>query len=167
MKRTPPVSRKIMTQAAVAREAGCMQSRGGKVVFTNGCFDLLHVGHTRYLQAARFLGDALVVAVNSDASVRRIKGTGRPLNGEKDRLEVLAALECVTWVCLFGDDTPLRLIRKIGPDVLVKGGDWPVEKIVGRDVVEGRGGKVLSIPLVRGASTTEIIDRVRGKGGRR
>ena len=123
--------------------------------------------HRDLLLTARCLGDALVVAVNSDTSVRRIKGPGRPLNGEKDRLEVLAALECVTWACPFGGDTPLRLIRKIGPDVLVKGGDWPVERIVGRDVVEGRGGKVLSIPLVRGASTTEIIDRIRSAGGRR
>ena len=146
-----------MSQAAAAREARRVQARGRKVVFTNGCFDLLHVGHVRYLRAARRLGDALAVGVNSDASVRRIKGPGRPINTERHRLEVLSALECVTWLCLFGEETPLRLIRKIGPDILVKGGDWPVEKVVGRDVVTARGGRVLTIPLVRGISTTELI----------
>lgn len=151
---------KVLTQAGAARRAGALQARGGTVVFTNGCFDLLHAGHVRYLRAARRLGDALVVGVNSDASVRRIKGPGRPLTPEKQRLEVLAALECVSWVCLFGDNTPLRLIRRIGPDVLVKGGDWPVERIVGRDVVEERGGRVLSIPLYRGVSTTGIIRNI-------
>jgi D-beta-D-heptose 7-phosphate kinase/D-beta-D-heptose 1-phosphate adenosyltransferase len=151
-----------MSQAAVARETRKVQTRGRKVVFTNGCFDLLHVGHVRYLQAARRLGDALVVGVNSDASVRRIKGPERPINPERHRLEVLAALECVTWLCLFGEETPLRLIRKIGPDILVKGGDWPVEKVVGRDVVTGRGGRVLTIPLVRGVSTTEMIRKHGG-----
>jgi rfaE bifunctional protein nucleotidyltransferase chain/domain len=151
---------KVLTQAGAARRAKALQATGGTVVFTNGCFDLIHAGHVRYLCAARRLGDALVVGVNSDASVRRIKGPGRPLTPEKQRLEVLAALECVSWVCLFGDDTPLRLIRRIGPDVLVKGGDWPVERIVGRDVVEERGGRVLSIPLYRGVSTTGIIRNI-------
>ena len=132
------------------------------MVFTNGCFDLLHVGHVRYLNEARRLGDALAVGVNSDASVRRIKGKGRPVTPERQRLEVLAALECVDWVCLFGADTPLALITKTAPDVLVKGGDWAVEKIVGRDVVEARGGRVLSIPLSRGASTTGTLGRIRG-----
>ncbi len=154
--------KKAMSQAAVAREARNLQTRGGRVVFTNGCFDLLHVGHVRYLQAARRLGDALVIGVNSDASVRRIKGPARPVNSERHRLEVLAALECVTWICLFGEETPLRLIRKIGPDILVKGGDWPVEKIVGGDIVTERGGRVLTIPLVRGVSTTELIRKFAG-----
>jgi rfaE bifunctional protein nucleotidyltransferase chain/domain len=161
VKRALP-SPKIMTQSALARAVGRLQARGGRAVFTNGCFDLLHAGHVRYLQAARGLGEALIVAVNSDASVGRIKGPGRPLTPERQRLEVVAALECVTWTCLFGDDTPLRLIRRIGPDVLVKGGDWPVEKIVGREEVEGRGGRVVSIPLLPKVSTTEIIKRVRG-----
>jgi len=161
VKRARP-SPKIVTQSALAREVGRLQARGGRAVFTNGCFDLLHAGHVRYLQAARSLGDALIVAVNSDASVGRIKGPARPLTPEKQRLEVVAALECVTWTCLFGNDTPLRLIRKIGPDVLVKGGDWPVEKIVGREEVEGRGGRVVSIPLLPKVSTTEIIKRVKG-----
>jgi D-beta-D-heptose 7-phosphate kinase/D-beta-D-heptose 1-phosphate adenosyltransferase len=155
-----------MSQAAAARETKKLQARGRKVVFTNGCFDLLHVGHVRYLQTARRLGDALVVGVNSDASVRRIKGPDRPLNTERHRIEVLAALECVTWVCLFGEETPLRLIRKIGPDILVKGGDWPVEKVVGRNVVTKRGGRVLTIPLVRGVSTTGLIEKsARSKAG--
>ena len=155
-----------MSQAAAARETKKLQARGRKVVFTNGCFDLLHVGHVRYLQAARRLGDALVVGVNSDTSVRRIKGPERPINTERHRIEVLAALECVTWVCLFGEETPLRLIRKIGPDILVKGGDWPVEKVVGRDVVTKRGGRVLTIPLVRGVSTTGLIGKsARSKAG--
>jgi len=168
------VRRKILTQEAVARRVRRLQAGGGRAVFTNGCFDLLHVGHVRYLQAARRLGDALVVAVNSDSSVGRIKGPSRPLTGERDRLEVLAALECVDWVCLFGDETPLRVIRKIRPDILVKGGDWPVEKIVGRDFVEGRGGRVLSLPLSKGISTTDLLRRlekslpaVRPRGGRR
>ena len=156
-----------MSQANLAREVKKVQARGRKVVFTNGCFDLLHVGHVRYLQAARRLGDTLVIAVNSDASVRRIKGPDRPINSERHRLEVLAALECVTWLCLFGEETPLRLIRKIGPDILVKGGDWPVEKIVGGAVVTERGGRVLTIPLVRGTSTTELIRKsVESKAGK-
>jgi D-beta-D-heptose 7-phosphate kinase/D-beta-D-heptose 1-phosphate adenosyltransferase len=135
------------------------------VVFTNGCFDLLHVGHVRYLQAARELGDALVVGVNSDASVRRLgKGHGRPVTPERERAEVLAALGCVDYVTIFGAPTPLALIRKVRPDVLVKGGDWPVERIVGREVVEARGGRVLSIPLVPGKSTTAILKKVRALG---
>jgi len=154
-------AQKILTQTTLARAIRKVQSRGRKVVFTNGCFDLLHVGHVRYLNAARGLGDALAVGVNSDASVRRIKGDRRPLTPERQRLEVLASLECVDWVCLFGSDTPLDLIRKAAPDVLVKGGDWPAEKIVGRESVEARGGRVLSIPLYRGVSTSGIMRRIR------
>jgi D-beta-D-heptose 7-phosphate kinase/D-beta-D-heptose 1-phosphate adenosyltransferase len=131
------------------------------VVFTNGCFDLLHVGHVRYLQAARALGDALVVGLNADASVRRIKGPRRPVTPQRERAEVLAALECVDYVTIFAADTPLALIRRVGPDVLVKGGDWPPERIVGREAVLARGGRVLSIPLVPGRSTTGLIERLR------
>ena len=162
MRGTFPPAEKILTQAAAARKAKLLQGKGGTVVFTNGCFDLLHAGHVRYLAAARSLGDALVVGVNTDASVRAIKGPSRPLNPQRRRLEVLAALEAVTWVCLFGDATPLRLIRKIGPDVLVKGGDWPVGKIVGREVVEEGGGRVLSIPLLPGVSTTALLEKMGG-----
>ena len=154
-------SRKTLTQTALVRAVRKVRSGGGRVVFTNGCFDLLHVGHIRYLNAARRLGDALAVGVNSDSSVRRIKGKGRPVTSERQRLEVLAALECVDWVCLFGADTPLALIVKAEPDILVKGGDWPVEKIVGREAVERSGGRVLSIPLSRGVSTTAILRKIR------
>lgn len=153
-------SGKILGQAALAAKTGVLQSRGKKLVFTNGCFDILHAGHVRYLQSARNLGDALIVAVNGDSSVRKIKGPLRPLTPQKDRLNVLAGLECVTYLTLFSAATPLRLIERIAPDILVKGGDWPVEKIVGGDFVKRGGGKVLSIPLVKGISTTEIIRKI-------
>jgi len=130
-----------------------------KVVFTNGCFDILHVGHVRYLQQARELGDILVVAVNTDSSVKVLKGPSRPIQNEQDRVEILSALSCVDFVTLFSEQTPLELIKKIQPDVLVKGGDWPVEKIVGYDIVQAKGGKVLSLPFVEGRSTTSIIDK--------
>jgi D-beta-D-heptose 7-phosphate kinase/D-beta-D-heptose 1-phosphate adenosyltransferase len=153
---------KIVGRGALADAVRRLQRAGRRVVFTNGCFDLLHVGHVRYLQQARALGDALVVGVNSDASVRRLKGPGRPLNPARERAEILAALECVDYVTVFGAATPLALITALGPDVLVKGGDWPVERIVGRDVVEARGGKVLAIPLVRGRSTTALVGKIAG-----
>jgi len=159
----PDLRWKVVTQAALEAAVRSLHRAGRRVVFTNGCFDLLHVGHVRYLQAARELGDALVVAVNSDASVRRLgKGAGRPVNRARDRAEVLAALAAVDYVTIFGDATPLRLVRRLGPDVLVKGGDWPVERIVGREVVEARGGRVVSIPLVRGRSTTSVLARLQG-----
>lgn len=135
-----------------------------KIVFTNGCFDILHPGHVDYLERARDLGDFLAVGVNSDASVARIKGQGRPVNKARDRVRVLAGLACVSFVLIFEEDTPYELIRLVRPHVLVKGGDWPVEKIVGRDIVEGLGGKVLSLELMPGYSTTGIISRIR-RGG--
>lgn len=137
-------------------------SRSGldTVVFTNGCFDILHPGHVDYLARARALGSRLVVGLNSDASVTRLKGPGRPVNDQASRALVLAALECVDHVVVFDEDTPLELIRKVRPDVLVKGGDWSVDKIVGRDLVEARGGRVLSLPLLPGHSTTAIIERI-------
>jgi len=155
---------KILNQECLADAVRCLQQAGKKVVFTNGCFDLLHVGHVRYLQQARELGDVLVVALNSDASVRRLKGPGRPLTPAKERAEILAALACVDFVTIFGAATPLRLIRALGPDLLVKGGDWPVERIVGRELVEAGGGKVLAIPFVTNRSTTALIARIRGAG---
>ena len=151
-----------MARAPLAEAVRSLQRAGKKVVFTNGCFDLLHIGHVRYLQEAQALGDALVVGVNSDASVRRLKGPGRPLNPARERAEVLAALGCVDFVTIFAAATPLQLIRAIGPDVLVKGGDWPVDAIVGREVVEGRGGKVVAIPFVKNRSTTATIGKIRG-----
>ncbi|WP_291319279.1 D-glycero-beta-D-manno-heptose 1-phosphate adenylyltransferase [Desulfonatronospira sp.] len=132
-----------------------------KIVFTNGCFDLLHAGHVDYLEKARSLGDLLVVGVNSDSSVRRIKpGLDRPVNAQADRARVLAGLGCVDQVIIFWEDTPYSLIEKVRPHILVKGGDWPVERIVGRDIVQGHGGEVRSIPLTPGYSTTGILDRV-------
>lgn len=138
------------------------RARGKRIVFTNGCFDLMHIGHTRYLQAAKSLGDLLVVGVNSDASVRSLeKAPDRPIVPEAQRAEVLAALGCVDFVVLFTEPDPGRLITAIQPDVLVKGGDWPLDKIVGREVVEARGGVVQTIPLVPGMSTTALLQRIR------
>ena len=137
-----------------------MQAKGGLVVFTNGVFDLLHPGHVRYLQDARRLGALLIVGVNSDRSVRAIKEPGRPLNPEDERAEVLLSLECVDAVVVFDEDDPHRLIEAIQPDVLVKGADWGPTEIIGRDVVEARGGRVVRIDLAPGYSTTELIRRV-------
>jgi rfaE bifunctional protein nucleotidyltransferase chain/domain len=132
-----------------------------KVVFTNGCFDILHAGHVRYLAHARSLGDKLIVGLNSDESVARLgKGPGRPIVGQDERREVLLALRCVDEVVIFGEDTPLRLIGEVRPDVLVKGGDWPVEKIAGHELVLGYGGKVLSLPFAEGNSTTSIVQKI-------
>jgi D-beta-D-heptose 7-phosphate kinase/D-beta-D-heptose 1-phosphate adenosyltransferase len=164
---TPHLRWKITSRAALVAAVRRLQGAGKKVVFTNGCFDLLHVGHVRYLQEAGALGDVLVVGVNSDASVRLLKGPGRPLTPARERAEVLAALACVDYVTIFGGATPQRLIAAVQPDVLVKGGDWPVERIVGREVVEARGGRVLSIPFVKNRSTTATIARIRGAAARR
>ena len=138
-----------------------MQTAGGLLVFTNGVFDLLHPGHVRYLEAARRLGDALIVGINSDRSVRAIKGPTRPLNPEHERAEVLLSLSSVDAVVVFDEDTPHSLITTIQPDILVKGSDWGANDIVGRDVVEARGGRVVRIDLAEGYSTTELIRRVR------
>jgi D-beta-D-heptose 7-phosphate kinase/D-beta-D-heptose 1-phosphate adenosyltransferase len=131
-----------------------------RIVFTNGVFDLLHRGHVEYLEEARALGDRLVVGVNSDASVRRIKGPERPLVPAAERAELLAALACVDLALIFEEDTPERLIREVQPDVLVKGGDWTPDRIVGREFVESRGGRVLNVPLREGLSTTALIERI-------
>ena len=136
-----------------------------RVVFTNGVFDLLHRGHAEYLEDARALGDRLVVGVNTDASVRRLKGPSRPIVGEQDRAALVRALACVDLVVLFDDDTPQRLIEAVKPDVLVKGADYAPADIVGREFVESRGGSVTTIPLREGLSTSEIVKRIRdGKG---
>lgn len=138
-----------------------LRARGRKLVFTNGCFDLLHVGHVRYLAAARRLGDALLVAVNSDRSVRALKGEGRPVMNEAERAEMLAALTSVDFVTVFEEDSPRRLIGELLPDILVKGGDYQLDEIHGREEVEAAGGRVLALPFVEGASTTGIIERIR------
>jgi D-beta-D-heptose 7-phosphate kinase/D-beta-D-heptose 1-phosphate adenosyltransferase len=152
-----------------------MRRQRKKVVFTNGAFDIIHRGHVEYLQAARRLGDVLIVGLNTDSSIRRIKGRGRPVNSSKDRAIVLAALSCVDFVCFFREDTPYKLIRVLVPDILVKGADWKVDEIVGKDVVESRGGKVKTIRFIHGRSTTNTIERVlrtyrpngRGRSGRK
>jgi len=132
-----------------------------KLVFTNGCFDLLHVGHVRYLQEAKAQGDLLMVAINSDASVKRLKGADRPLQSEADRAEILAALACVDFVSIFTEDTPENVIEAVKPDVLVKGGDWPVEKIVGGTFVQSYGGSVRTLQFVEGRSTTSIVEKMK------
>ena len=137
---------------------------GQRVVFTNGVFDLLHPGHVRYLQHARSLGDMLIVGLNADASVRRNKGPGRPITPQHERAEVLAALDCVDAVVIFDQDTPAEIVRRIQPDILVKGADWPADQIVGRDTVEARGGRVVLVPVEPGHSTSSILERIRGGG---
>jgi len=137
------------------------RAAGRRIVFTNGVFDILHPGHLRYLQAARGHGDLLIVGLNSDASVRRNKGPLRPINPENERGEVLAALECVDAVSIFDEETPADIIRRVQPDVLVKGADWPADQIVGRDTVEARGGRGILEPVEQGYSTTAIIERVK------
>ncbi|HLW79434.1 MAG TPA: D-glycero-beta-D-manno-heptose 1-phosphate adenylyltransferase [Terriglobia bacterium] len=149
-------------EAAIARVAD-LKRDGKRVVFTNGCFDLLHPGHTRYLAAARQLGDALVVALNSDASVRSLKGPGRPVQPQAERAEILAALRSVGLVTIFDDPTPRAVIARLLPDVLVKGADWGPNEIVGREEVEAAGGRVVSIPLVPGFSTTALIAAAKGR----
>jgi rfaE bifunctional protein nucleotidyltransferase chain/domain len=144
--------------AAFVRDA---RAAGRRIVFTNGVFDILHPGHLRYLQAARGHGDLLIVGLNSDASVRRNKGPDRPTNPESERAEVLEALACVDAVSVFDEDTPAEIIRRVQPDILVKGADWPADQIVGRDTVEARGGRVILEPVEQGYSTTAIIARVK------
>ena len=153
---------KIITVDELAPLLAEYRRQKQSIVFTNGCFDLMHIGHTRYLQSARDLGDLLVVGVNSDESVRALKkGSDRPIVPETQRAEVLAALACVDYVVIFREPDPGSLITLLQPDILVKGGDWPLDRIVGRDTVERRGGRVQAIPLVPGVSTTGLIQRIR------
>jgi D-glycero-beta-D-manno-heptose 1-phosphate adenylyltransferase len=151
---------RAVAQDEAARLAREIQRRGGRVVMTNGVFDLLHPGHVRYLKEARRLGDALIVAVNSDASVRATK-PGRPINPQAERAELLGALICVDVVTIFDEETPHAVITRIQPDVLVKGADWAADAIVGRDVVEARGGRVVRLSLTEGFSTSQLIQRIR------
>ena len=141
-----------------------LKAEGKKLVFTNGCFDIIHRGHVDYLNRAKALGDYLVVALNSDESVRKLKGEGRPINKLEDRAFVIANLKAVDFVVSFDEDTPFEIISAIIPDVLVKGGDWSIENIVGRDVVEANGGKVYSLPYVENYSTTNIINKMKSSG---
>jgi D-beta-D-heptose 7-phosphate kinase/D-beta-D-heptose 1-phosphate adenosyltransferase len=151
---------KIISRSGVAPVVSELKRQGKKIVFTNGCFDLLHVGHVSYLQEAASLGDCLVVGLNDDQSVRMIKGPKRPLISEDQRAEVLAALACIGYVVLFSEADPYELIKVVRPDILVKGADWSPDKIIGADLVESYGGKVCRVDLVPQISTSEIIDRI-------
>jgi rfaE bifunctional protein nucleotidyltransferase chain/domain len=156
---------RVLTHPQTRELVERLRSDGRRIVFTNGVFDVLHPGHVRYLQDARALGDALIVGVNADASVRSIKGPERPINPEHERAELIAALACVTAAVVFGEDTPADIIRLVQPDILVKGADWAADRIVGRDTVEARGGRVVRIPIAEGYSSTSIIEKVRNASG--
>lgn len=157
------VSGKIKSLAELKEIVARAKKAGKKVVFTNGCFDLLHRGHLHLLREAKRLGDLLVVAVNSDGSVKKIKGASRPILSQQERTELLAALEMVDYVVTFDEEDPGKAIEVLKPSILVKGGDWPEGKIVGKDTVERYGGKVAVVPYLQGYSTTEIIERIQGK----
>ncbi len=152
---------KVMTEAEAVAFADRLRRDARHTVFTNGVFDLLHPGHVRYLQDARREGDALVVGINSDRSVRAIKGPSRPITPEVERAEIVAALACVDAVVIFDEDDPHRIISRLQPDVLVKGADWGPDAIIGRDLVESRGGRVVRVPLAEGYSTSAIIEKIR------
>ena len=157
----------LMSLREAAAFAERIRQDRGRVVFTNGVFDLLHPGHVRYLADARALGNALIVAINSDRSVRAIKGPERPVTPERERAEVLQALSVVDAVLVFDEDTPQHVIETIAPDVLVKGDDWAADAVVGREVVEGRGGQVVRLPLLGGHSTSRLIEKAQRLGPRR
>jgi D-beta-D-heptose 7-phosphate kinase/D-beta-D-heptose 1-phosphate adenosyltransferase len=156
-----PSAHRVVDVPTLRRELSALRAAGKRVVFTNGCFDILHAGHARYLHEARREGDVLVVGLNSDGSVKRLKGAGRPVVGQDDRAELLASLDSVDYVVVFDEDTPERLVRDVEPDVLVKGEDWKTKGVVGREFVEARGGKVVLVKLLAGRSTTSIVERVR------
>lgn len=154
------MSAKIRTAAALARLLQSHRRRGKKIVFANGCFDLLHLGHVRLLEKAKSLGDLLVVGLNTDRSVRRLKGKSRPILPQRDRAGILAALEAVDYVTFFSEDTPARLIARLKPDILVKGGDYSPKNIVGTDTVKKNGGRVIVVPLVEGRGTSRIVRKI-------
>ncbi|KQC07949.1 MAG: glycerol-3-phosphate cytidylyltransferase [Smithella sp. SDB] len=153
--------KKILKKDALRKKLEELRKKGKKIAFTNGCFDILHVGHVRYLREAAKTADALVLALNSDSSVHSIKGEKRPLVNEKERAEILTALEFVDFVIIFEELTPLKLIKYLKPDILIKGGDWPEEKVVGREEVKKWGGRVEIIPEVKGKSTTNIVEKIK------
>ena len=156
-------AKKVMTQTEAVAWVQQLRRDGRTIVFTNGVFDLLHVGHLRYLQQARALGDALIVGLNSDRSVRQVKGPARPITAEAERAEILEALACVDGVVIFDEPTPHDLIEALQPDILVKGADWAADAIVGRDIVEARGGRVVRVPIEPGHSTTALIEKIRSR----
>src|SRR2546423_13013074 len=152
---------KILTLEQMLRERERLRATGARLVFTNGVFDLLHLGHVRYLAQARSLGDALIVAINSDRTVRELKGSDRPIFDQAERAEIIAALRCVNYVMIFDDVSPRSLIAKLLPDVLVKGGDYQLDEIHGREEVEAAGGRVVSLPFVEGVSSSGIIEKMK------
>jgi len=152
---------KILERNALKNELEELRKKGKKIAFTNGCFDILHVGHVRYLREAKKTADVLVLALNSDSSVRSIKGEKRPILNENERAEILAALEFVDFITIFEELTPLELIVCLQPDILIKGGDWPEEKVVGREEVKKWGGRVAIIPEIEGKSTTNIVEKIK------
>ena len=151
---------KIKTREELRRIVENLKAKGKRIVFTNGCFDLLHIGHVRYLEEAKSLGDILVVGLNSDRSVRGLKGPNRPILPEEERAEILSGLECVNYINIFDEPTPLELISSLQPQVLVKGGDWTKEAAVGKEVVERSGGEVVILPFVEGSSTSNLIEAI-------
>jgi rfaE bifunctional protein nucleotidyltransferase chain/domain len=152
---------KILARNVLKNKLEELRREGKKIAFTNGCFDILHVGHIRYLREAKKTADVLVLALNSDSSVRAIKGEKRPLMSEEERAEILAALEFIDFVTIFQELTPLELINYLKPDILIKGGDWPEEKVIGRDEIKKWGGRVAIIPEVEGKSTTNIVEKIK------
>ncbi len=154
------MEQKIKTRKELVRIIKDLKENGKRIVFTNGCFDLLHIGHVRYLEKAKALGDVLVVGVNSDSSVRKLKGPNRPILPEKERAGILSGLGCVDYVTIFSEIDPLKVITSLRPDVLVKGGDWAKEQIVGKEVVERLGGEVVILPFVKGASSSTLIQTI-------
>ena len=156
--------RKIISAAVLTRQVRRAKAAGRTVVFTNGCFDLLHAGHVMLLERAKRLGDVLIVAINSDASAKRLKGPRRPIVSQRDRAKLLAALESVDYVTVFNDSTPERLLRRLRPHLLVKGADWSSTQIIGRELVERDGGRVVRLPLLRGYSTSKLVERIRRNG---
>lgn len=152
---------KILDRNTLKNELDPLRKKGKKIAFTNGCFDILHIGHVRYLREAKKTADILVLALNSDASVKKIKGEKRPLVPQKDRAEIMAALEFIDFVTIFDETTPLELINLLKPDVLIKGGDWAQDKVVGRDEIKKWGGKLTLIPEIKGKSTTSIVDKIK------
>ncbi|MBN1474290.1 MAG: D-glycero-beta-D-manno-heptose 1-phosphate adenylyltransferase [Syntrophaceae bacterium] len=152
---------KIFDRNTLKKKLDTLKKQGKKIAFTNGCFDILHVGHVRYLREAKKTADILVLALNSDTSVKKIKGEKRPLVAQEDRAEIMAALEFIDFVTIFDETTPLELINLLKPDVLIKGGDWAEDKVVGRDEIKKWGGKLTLIPEINGKSTTSIVDKIR------
>ncbi len=152
---------KILDRETLKEKLDALKKQGKKIAFTNGCFDILHVGHVRYLKEAKKTADILVLALNSDSSVRQIKGEKRPLVPQAERAEIIAALEFIDFVTIFDEQTPLELIKLLKPDVLIKGGDWPEDKVVGREEIKKWGGQLTLIPEIIGKSTTNIIDKIR------